>query len=412
MLKAIEDISSTKKRLTIEVPAEVLEAEIKKELTNIQKKAKLPGFRPGRAPIHLIEKRFGKEVEADVLEKIIPQHYHMALKEADITPVSNPHIEGSFDFKRNEPITITVNVEVLPKIENLKYEGINVKEIPVEVKDEEIENILKRLSEEKANYESTDEPVNTGDLITFDYQDKESGMSDSDMVLKIGSGNYPEEFFNGFIGKRINQQFQIEAEFPEDSPTQFAGKRVKLDITIKDIKRRNIPPIDDEFAKDLGFENLEKLRERIKNNLDSVKKKESDRAKQIDILNQILESHTFDLPEGLVNAEIQGALAEIRAYKKDERSDESIIEEIKPIAEKNVKTTILLSLIGKKENIQVTEEDIKEEILNLAIRFNTTPDNVVKYYKEKEGAIDILRKNIFERKVLEFLLSKANVVNN
>jgi trigger factor len=169
LLKALEDISSTKKRLKIEVPAEAIESEIKRGLNEAQKRARIPGFRPGKAPIHLIEKKFGKEIEADVMEKIIPEYYLKAIKEADITPVSRPVVEESFDFKRNEPISMTVSVEVRPRVENLDYENVTVKEVPVEVRDEEVDAVLNRLAEERATYESVDDAVNAGDLVTIDY---------------------------------------------------------------------------------------------------------------------------------------------------------------------------------------------------------------------------------------------------
>ena len=138
LLKALEDISSTKKRLKIEIPAETIEAEIKKGLLDVQRKSKLPGFRPGKAPMTMIEKKFGRNVEADVLERMVPEFYMAAVKEADIKPVSGPVVEESFDFQRNIPLSMTIMVDVRPKVENLNYEDIPVKDIPIEVIDAEV----------------------------------------------------------------------------------------------------------------------------------------------------------------------------------------------------------------------------------------------------------------------------------
>ena len=407
MLKALEDISSTKKRLKIEVPAEAIESEIKRGLNEAQKMARIPGFRPGKAPMHLIEKKFGKEIEADVLEKIIPEYYLKAIKEADITPVSRPVVEESFDFKRNEPISMTVSVEVMPRVENLDYENVTVKEVPVEVRDEEVDAVLNRLAEERATYESVDDAVNTGDLVTIDYT-VEDAVS-NDVVLKVGSGPYPQEFFDGLVGKKKDEEFIIEASFPEDLQTQFAGKRPKFEVKIKDIKRRNLSAIDDEFAKDMGFENIGQLKDRAKENIIAYKNRDAERTKQREICDKLIESHSFDVPEGLLNAEISGIIDEIRAAGNDQRTDEEIRKEIKPHAEKSVRASILLELIGEKEGINVSDEDMKKEILNIAQRSYVSPENVMKYYIAKEGSLERLKQAMFEKKVLNFLLNKAKI---
>lgn len=149
MLKGIEEISATKKRLKIEIPADIVEGEIQKALKEIQKKAKIPGFRPGKAPISIIEKKFGKEAEADVLEKLVSESYQKAVKETKIKPLLPPMAEDAIDIKRNEPLSFELVVEVRPDIENLNYDNIEVEEISTEVKEEEIEEVLQRLSKER-----------------------------------------------------------------------------------------------------------------------------------------------------------------------------------------------------------------------------------------------------------------------
>jgi len=409
LLKSLEDLSPTKKRLKIEIPAEDIGAEIQKALLDVQRKSKLPGFRPGKAPISIIEKKFGKEIEADVLEKIVPEYYIKALKEADITPVSSPVSEESLDFKRNAPLSMTVTVEVRPKVENLNYEGIAVKDISVEVTEEDVEKVLKNLIEEKAAYESSEAKVEMGDLLTIDYAAKDDDTAQKDVILKVGSSPYPEEFFNGLIGKKKDDEFDLEAYFPADSESPFAGRKLKFDIKIKEVKKRNVPLIDDDFAKDIGFENIEQLKGKIKDNMLALKNREAERTKQKELMDKLIEMHEFAVPEGLVNTEISTAIGEIRAAGKDDRTDESLTAEIKPHAEKSVKASILLELIGGKEGITANEEEMKEEILNTAQRFYVSPENVIKYYTARDGSLDGLRRSVFEKKVLNFLLTKAIV---
>lgn len=145
MLKTVEDISTTKKRLKIEIASDTIESEIKDSLEKVRQRAKIPGFRPGKAPLSLIEKRFGKEIEAEVLEKVIPEKYNAALREASLSPVGMPELEEKFEFKRNTPLNLSFIIEVLPKIENLDYENIKVKDIPFSVEETDIDKTLTRL---------------------------------------------------------------------------------------------------------------------------------------------------------------------------------------------------------------------------------------------------------------------------
>jgi len=409
LLKTVEDISATKKRLKIEIPAEAIESEIKRGLGEAQKRARIPGFRPGKAPMHLIEKKFAKDIEADVLEKMIPDYYIKALKEADITPVSRPVAEESFDFKRNEPLSMTVSVEVRPKIENLNYEEITVKEVPVDVKDEDVDEVLKRLAEERAAYESVEDAISVEDLITMDYEVKDDGTAANDVVLKVGSGPYPQEFFDGLIGRKKDEGLEITASFPEDLQSPFAGKKPTFKVKVKEIKRRNLPPIDDEFAKDLGFENIGLLQDKVKENILLSKNRDAERIKQREILDKLIESHEFEAPEGLVKAEIGSTVAEIKARGGNEKTEESLAEEIKPHAEKGVKASILLELIGEKEGINVSDDEVKEEIIETAQRAYVSPENIMKNYVARDGSLEGLKRTVFEKKVLNFLVNKAKI---
>ena len=409
MSHTLEDVSATKKRLKIQIPAERVEAEIQKTFRDLQQKSKFPGFRPGKAPMSMIEKKFGKDAEAEALEKLIPEFYQTALMENELIPVSKPEIEGTFEYKRNIPLELTVVVEIRPKVEDLSYEDIPIKEIPVDVKDEDIDAALQRLAEEKATYELVEDAVANGDLVTVDYTVKEDGTVTKDVVLKIGSGTYPQEFFDGLTGRKKDEEFDLEATFPADSQTQFAGKKLTFTITIKDIKRRNLSAIDDEFAKDLGMENLQALKEKARENIFNFKSSEADSLKQREILDKLLAAHDFEVPEGLLNAELSGIINDIRASGKDERTDEALKEEFRANAEKSVKASVLLALIGEKEGLDVSEDDLKAEIVRVAQRFYITPENVMKYYVARDGSLEGLKNTVFEKKVLGLLLSKAKI---
>jgi trigger factor len=407
LLKEVESISDTKKRLTIEIPAEVIESEIQRILRDMQMKAQVPGFRQGKTPMSIIEKKYGKSVEADVLEKLVPKHYQIAVTDAGLKPLSHPQIENSSEFIRNAPLSMTFTLDVMPDLQNLSYEGITIDEVIVEVADAEIEAALRNLAEEKASFEGIDDSIIIGDLVTVDYKTDLEGGIGKDVVLEVGSGSYPQEFHDALVGRKKDEEFEFEAAFPEEMRSQFAGKKVKFNMTISDIKRRNIPSIDEDFAADFGCDNLSDLREKVKESLLSAKNWRADNMKYSQIMDKLIEANNFDLPEGMLNAKINDLIAEVRAIKNDERSDEELRKEVLPFAEKSVKNIILIDFICEKEGIQITEEEMKNKIIDIAHSYRISPDDVVKYYLNKDGSLSAIKQLIYEQKVKSLLLSKA-----
>lgn len=278
MLKSVEDISTTKKRLRIEIPSDVIEKEIGDSIEKVRQKAKIPGFRSGRTPVNIIEKRFGKEVEAEVLDKIIPEYYSKALKEAELTPVAMPVFDEKPDFKRNNPVSLSITVEVMPKIENLSYENMKIKDIPAAVDDAEVEDYLKKLQGEKAIYEVAEKEIETDDLVSFEYVDakiagEENAAFLKEQILKMGNEILPPDIIEKMIGKKKDDIVEFATTFNGDCKSkELAGKTVDMKVAIKEIKKKNLPAIDDEFAKDLGFENIPEMKEKIKEKIFAVKK--------------------------------------------------------------------------------------------------------------------------------------------
>jgi len=414
MLKSVEDITATKKRLTIEIPAETIEKEIRDSLEKLRRKTTLPGFRTGKAPVEFIEKRFGKDVEQDVLDRIVPHGYAEALKEADITPAANPVLEEQFDFKRNQPLSMTLTVEVMPKLENLNYENITVKDIPVSVSDEDVESVLKRQQEEKATYEPSDGPVEMNDLVVLDYSAQGEGIEAKDQVFKVGGSMFPEDFSQNLMGRQKGDEAVIETTFPADYPSEkVAGKHLSLNVAVKDIKKVHLPAVDDELAKDVGFENLEEMRKRIGEEIEKAKKNEVAKMQKAEILKKLIESHEFPVPESLVENEAAALASAVLANRRQQPAEEKDLEALKqemgPNAVRNVKASLLIEAIGKARSVSVTDDELKGAIVSLARRLSVSPENIMKFYISRDGSLDGLRNTLFEDKVLDLILSKASV---
>jgi trigger factor len=425
LLKSVEDISATKKRFRIEIPSEVVEKEIGESIEKLRQKAKIPGFRPGRVPVNIIEKRFGKGVEAEVLDKIIPEYCGKAFKEAEFTPAGMPVFDEKLDYKRNNPVNLSFTVEVMPRIENLDYDNIKIKDIPVVVDDKEVEDYLERLRQEKAVYEVSEKEVDTDDMVSFDCVDakivgQENVPSVKDDISKMGNEILPPDIMEKMIGRKKGDIVGFTTTFREDCESKkIAGKTVDIKVTIKEIKKKKLPAIDDEFAKDLGLENISEMKEKIKEKILAVKKEHAARMQKAQIVNQLMESREFEVPESLLKREIESLIIEQSTSETKEmapaagetehgKEDEKELQDgLRQKALNNVRASIVVDAIGQKEGIMVTDDELKNRIFAMAQRLSTSPENVVNFYKYKEGSLEGLRHTIFEDKVLDLLLSKA-----
>jgi len=419
----IEDISSTKKRLKIEIPADILEKEYTGSLQNVRQRARIPGFRPGKAPMSMIEKRFGDEIKSELLEKLIPTYYAQAAKEADLAPVAMPKIEANLDFKRNEPLIFSLTVEVRPKLGEMNYIGLKVTDIAASVDDKEIDDTLKGLQNDKAMFEAVDREIREDDLLIIDYVKLDSSgekeiASEKDQVMNLGNKFTPRAILDSLTGKKKGDI--VEITLPE-----VAGKELKEDsdkgdrlrITIKEVKEKKLPEIDDEFAKDFGNDSLEALKEKIKEGLLTAKQENAKKRQKAKIIDTLIEGHAFDVPESLAEAELEhlinnerhGDNALPQAETAPEKADAVLAERLRPKAVKNVKATIILDEIAEKEKIIVSEAEMKNKILLMAMQFQATPDAIVNLFMTRDGSLENLRHNIREEKVLDFLLSGAEI---
>lgn len=411
MLKAVEDISTTRKRLKIEIPSEAIENEIQSGLKGLQKKAKIPGFRPGKAPLSIIEKRFGKDLEGEVMERLVPEYYANALKEANIKPVSRPMFESRPELRRHSPLEMTLTVEIRPEVKDLKYEGVKVKDIPVKVSDDEVEESLKKLQERRAVYEPQEEAAAHGDLVILDYETsgEGDGQEYKDQTYKVGHGAMPEAFASAITGMKKGESKEFDVSFPEDFPSSdVAGKEVHFKVEVKEVKKPVLPEIDDELAKDIGFDDLEALKKHVSEQISKQKEDTVRKMQKAEVVSKIIADHPFDAPESMVEAELQRLVLEARhAGRKD--SEEDLRAELRSAAENHVKATILLDIIGEKEDVKVADEEAKQKVEEHAARLGMTAENIMKYFIARDGSLDGLRNEIFEEKVLDILLERADI---
>jgi trigger factor len=326
----------------------------------------------------------------------VPEYYSNALKEANIRPVGRPEIAEKLELKRNAPLEMTLTVEIRPEVKDLKYEGVKVKEISVEVKDEEVEDALKDIQQKRTIYEPTEGAAVHGDMVVMDYQTSEEGKEYNefkDHTYKVGHGVMPEAFSKEIEGMKKGDEKEFNISFPEDFPTQdVAGKEISFKVSVKEVKNPVLPEVDDEFAKDLGFDDLAALKNHVEEQIRKSKEASAKKMQKAEVVSKILADHPFDAPESMVEVELQRLVAQARQAGRKDETDEALREEFRPAALNHVRATVLLDIIGEKENIQVTEEEAKQKIDAMAAQIGMTPENIMKYYIARDGSLDGLRR--------------------
>jgi len=409
MIKNMESIAPTKKRLEVEIPADVIEERIQKSLGDIRRKANVPGFRPGKAPLSMIEKKFGSTVESEVLEKVVTEYYGQVVREANIHPVTNPEFEKT-DFKRKSPLSMIFTIEVMPEIEKLNYEGMKVQDEEITVEEKELESLLSRAKAEHVKYEQVERPIEENDLVTVDYDIVEEDLKREGQVIKVGSEQFPKELSDQLKGKTKSGTFDVKLTFPSDHPSEFKGKTLTFRGEIKEVKVLVLPELDDAFAADLGYENLEAMKKILSEEVLAMKKGHVKKKQMAELIEKLVDTHEFPVPETMLGAELSALLTSEKAKEENkDKDDETLRKELEGEATKNAKAAILLSIIGEKEGVTVSEEDMKTKILELSQSTYIPPQNLIQMYMQRDGSLEALRYGVFKEKVAGLLLEKAEV---
>ena len=419
MIQKIEELSSTTRRLQINVPTEVIQSETATIYNELKTTTKLPGFRQGKVPQALLIKKFGKNVEAQVIEKVVPQFYMEAMKEAKLEPVSYPNIDEKIELKSGEPLSFSVTVEIKPDMGEIKYDGITIKEKTFTVEDKEIDKAINSIRESKALFSVTEDELKDGDMAIvnneafIDYQLKDE-MCYKDYPYIVGSQDMPEEFGKALVGRKKGETAEVKINFEDDHPNKtVAGKEVLFKISITETKKKNLPPLDDEFAKESDCKDMEELKTKIRDGIDDRKKSIINLDYKKEILNELIKRHDFDVPDSMVKGEIESMVEQAKenAMRAGQpvKPDEELQKESESSAKENVKSVLLLEAIGKKENVEVTDSDVKTAVDEIAGRNNMKPEELMKLYAVREGSLDAMKSRLFADKVMDLLLEKATI---
>ncbi len=421
MKSVVEDISTVKKKLSIEVTPDSVSKELDKALADVARKAKIPGFRPGKAPKNIVEKHYGGEVKSEVTQRLVTESYLRALQEHSLNPVDMPQIENVSTLAKGSPFTFTATVEVRPNIDLGDYNGIEVKEEKITVSDDEVDKTIDRLREMYAQLEVVEgRPLEKTDTAIIDFEGFREGKSiegakASDYMLSLGSNTLIPGFEDQLVGMNRGETREIKVTFPADyNNKDLAGKDATFRVALKEIKKKVLPELNDEFAKDIGNNtSVAELKEGIKKDIEVRKTNDQTSAQRESILSKLVESHSFDVPQGMVERELQ-SMARSQATRLARSGVDvhtfdyaKFREESKDMADKRVRGILLLDVIAEKEKLEVTDQEVNSALSVMARSAGQTVDAVRKYYESLEGGLDNLRASLVREKTLGLLLSRA-----
>jgi trigger factor len=425
MKTSVEEISPVKRRLTVEVDAEEVSRKIDDAYRMLKKKAKVHGFRPGKAPREILERYYGEQVSEDVTKELVNETLPVAFEETKTYPLTMPLVENDV-LKRGEGFKYAAVIEVKPIIELKDYMGLEVEKETMSVSDEEVDRQLDEIRKANAKLKPLEEErgAREEDTVIIDYEafdgDKPiEGIKSENFMVRIGTGAIHPDFEKGLLGARAGESREIAVNFESDyQHAKLAGKRVTFKVKVTDIKVTELPELNDEFAASLGgeFTELETVRKKIKEDLVGREEQRLDREVKRRLLDRISESVDFELPESLVEAELRYAVENVKqnlervgsSFEKAGVTEEKIRQDFMAASRKRVKELLILGEIASRNNLTLSEIELNEGFNELAQRIGQEPSMVRRYY-EARGMVDSFREKLLEEKTLNFLVGGASI---
>ncbi len=421
----VEKLEKNMAKLTIEAAAEELDKAIETAYQKQKGKISIPGFRKGKVPRQVIEKMYGKEVfYEDAANALIPDAYEKALEECEEDIVSSPQIEVT-QIEAGKPFIFTATVALKPEVKLGKYKGVKVDKADVEVTEEEINAAIDRERENNArNITVEDRPVKDGDMTLLDFEGFVDGVAfeggkGENYPLTIGSGAFIPGFEEQLVGAEIGKEVEVNVTFPEDYQAEnLKGKAAVFKCTVREIKEKELPEIDDEFASEVSeFDTLAEYKADVKKNLEEKKAKEAKDAKEEAVIEAIIEASEMDIPEAMIETQQRQMVDEfaqritmqglsMEQYMQFTGSNyNQMIEQIKPQAEKRIKSRLVLEAVAAAEKIEVTDEDYENEIASMAEVYQMEPEKVKEMLGEREEKN--IRQDLAVKKAAEFVVEQA-----
>lgn len=425
MKVTVEELSPSKRVLTVEVPTERVADRVEAVFREWGQKLQLPGFRRGRVPREVIRRRFEAEVNDEVLRALIPDSYQEALTQAAIEPVSQPAVED-IHFHAGEPLRYRAVVEVKPPVTVQNYRGVALEREKVEVSDQELDRALEYLREDAAEYVPMEGwPALKDDLIILDHEGSVNGKpfkggSGKNLTVALGHEGYLPGFAEQLAGAQKGETKQFSLQMPADFPRkELAGRTVDFRVTVKEVKKRRVPELNDEFAKSVGdVETLAALRDKLRQQLLQRKTREQDATLKRALVDKLLQQTAIEVPETMVEREAAALLDELAmTFRATGGRPEGLPDDPEALktharetATRRVKEALLLEAVAKQEGLTVTEEEIAAEVNTLAGLYRRDPASIRRAMEDPARRAGLAGR-LLERKALDFLFQHATITD-
>ncbi len=420
----LESLGGIRRKMTVTVPAETVDRGFGETYRGLQKKVNLPGYRKGHVPMRLVKQMFAAEVKDDVARDVISRAYEQALHQTGAEPVGSPDVK-EFKLDEGQPLTFTAEFEIKPRIELPAYKGLKLDKEIEEVGEEDVVKVLEDLRRKVAPVRDVadNRAVAAGDIVVVDFEGFVEGQplpggKGVEYPIEVGSDTFIHGFEENLIGLAAGGEKMFILTMPPDYRQEdLAGKEVQFSVKVKAVKERVLPPLDDDFAKDVGeYAGLDDLKAKVKHNMAGVREKEAMSLLKQQAVEQLSAAVTFELPATLVEME-EGSLVRdwsrrlaIRGIPPEETAKqlEALKHDINRTAAANVKISLLLAAIAKQEDIKVTKEDLDRSIKEMADRYKK-PVGELRKEMISSGAMESVAQIILEEKTLDFILGQAAV---
>jgi trigger factor len=423
-----------KREFKVVLAAADLAERVEGQLTEVKAKARIPGFRPGKVPVSHLKRLYGRSIMAEVVQDAVNEANRKIVEDNHLRLAMDPKIDIAAEgqeiekvFEAHADFAFTVALEVLPKIEAGGFEDIEIERLIADVSGADVDQVLARLAEQKRVYTAKEgEAVaEDGDKATLDFTGKIDGEafeggSGENIDVVLGSGSFLPGFEAQIVGMKTGESRTILVMFPDDySAARLAGKAASFDVTLKAAAAPAEVETDDEFAKGLGFEDLAKLKDAIRANIERDHLAASRGKWKRDLLDALDKKYVFDVPEGLVKQEFDSVWRKVeaeqkrsgRSYADDNTTEEAARADYLKIAERRVRLGLLLAEIGEKADIEVSEEEVNQALTQRARTFPGQEKIVWDYYRKNPGALAGIRAPLFEEKVVDHIISRVKLTN-
>ena len=395
--------------LEVSVPVEVVREAEAKAVRRYASQARLPGFRPGKAPVAMVKKRFGPAIRQEALESLMQDAYKEVLERERLTPISQPHVHH-VHFDEGKPLTFELHVEVRPEVELARTQGFRVARPTVTVTDEQVAEQLERLREQRANLVPVEGKPAPGDLVTVTLATAEAGGELSEAKeyrLELGGGQAIPGIEELIMELAPGETAERPVRWPDDFPDEAQrGATKTVRVTLSDVKRREMPVLDDAFAREVGdFESLDGLREAVRGDLQRHADRDADAEVRQKLIDEVIAANPFDVPASWVE-QLVGAYAQ--SYQVPEEERERFGAEFRPVAERQVRRDLVIDAIAAKEGLAATEADLDDRVAEVATQRGTDPGKIYASL-QKAGRLREIERGITEEKVFAWLMERNTI---